>query len=228
MLRLGALSDRYGRPTCRRSSAVIVAGALGETLGLHHCHSALRRQKGRLNRRFNRGDPCTTASIAARRPGGSSALTISTAPMMMLRKPVPGVCCAKLPRAPLSRSGIARAWCTRRGEAAESCAPGSAVLVRRRSSASAASRSAAAGRRRVSASAGSAASRACCWAALARIVCVGINKGTARAGRYFPRFLACFSSVFGGWGGIRTHGGLAPTPVFKTGALNRSATHPSH
>ena len=31
----------------------------------------------------------------------------------------------------------------------------------------------------------------------------------------------------GGWGGIRTHGELAPTPVFKTGALNRSATHPS-
>jgi hypothetical protein len=30
----------------------------------------------------------------------------------------------------------------------------------------------------------------------------------------------------GGWGGIRTHGALAGTPVFKTGALNRSATHP--
>ena len=30
----------------------------------------------------------------------------------------------------------------------------------------------------------------------------------------------------GGWGEIRTHGGLAPTPVFKTGALNHSATHP--
>jgi hypothetical protein len=30
----------------------------------------------------------------------------------------------------------------------------------------------------------------------------------------------------GGWGGIRTHGTLARTPVFKTGALNRSATHP--
>ena len=35
------------------------------------------------------------------------------------------------------------------------------------------------------------------------------------------------STVFGGWGGIRTHGELAPTPVFKTGALNRSATHPN-
>lgn len=31
----------------------------------------------------------------------------------------------------------------------------------------------------------------------------------------------------GGWGGIRTHGRLSPTPVFKTGALNRSATHPA-
>ena len=31
----------------------------------------------------------------------------------------------------------------------------------------------------------------------------------------------------GGWGEIRTHGEIAPTPVFKTGALNRSATHPA-
>jgi hypothetical protein len=31
----------------------------------------------------------------------------------------------------------------------------------------------------------------------------------------------------GGWGGIRTHGGLPPTAVFKTAALNHSATHPS-
>ena len=30
----------------------------------------------------------------------------------------------------------------------------------------------------------------------------------------------------GGWGGIRTHGTVARTPVFKTGALNHSATHP--
>jgi hypothetical protein len=30
----------------------------------------------------------------------------------------------------------------------------------------------------------------------------------------------------GGWGGIRTHEGVAPLPVFKTGAFNRSATHP--
>ena len=31
----------------------------------------------------------------------------------------------------------------------------------------------------------------------------------------------------GGSGEIRTHGGLAPSPVFKTGALNRSATLPA-
>ena len=32
---------------------------------------------------------------------------------------------------------------------------------------------------------------------------------------------------FGGRGGIRTHGGVAPTAVFKTAALNHSATLPS-
>lgn len=32
--------------------------------------------------------------------------------------------------------------------------------------------------------------------------------------------------IYGGWGEIRTHGGVAPTPVFKTGAFNRSATPP--
>jgi hypothetical protein len=30
----------------------------------------------------------------------------------------------------------------------------------------------------------------------------------------------------GGEGGIRTHEGLSPLPVFKTGAFNRSATSP--
>jgi hypothetical protein len=33
--------------------------------------------------------------------------------------------------------------------------------------------------------------------------------------------------MHGGWGGIRTHETLAGLPVFKTGAFNRSATHPS-
>ncbi|CUX39536.1 hypothetical protein AGR4C_Cc80311 [Agrobacterium tumefaciens str. Kerr 14] len=31
----------------------------------------------------------------------------------------------------------------------------------------------------------------------------------------------------GRWGGIRTHGTLSRTPVFKTGSLNHSDTHPS-
>jgi hypothetical protein len=34
-------------------------------------------------------------------------------------------------------------------------------------------------------------------------------------------------SEFGGWGGIRTHETLASLPVFKTGAFNRSTTHPA-
>ena len=36
-----------------------------------------------------------------------------------------------------------------------------------------------------------------------------------------------FARASGGAGGIRTHGGLAPTAVFKTAALNHSATAPS-
>ena len=32
---------------------------------------------------------------------------------------------------------------------------------------------------------------------------------------------------YGGWGGIRTHGTVSRTPVFKTGSLNHSDTHPS-
>ena len=32
----------------------------------------------------------------------------------------------------------------------------------------------------------------------------------------------------GGSGEIRTHGGRKPSPVFKTGAFNRSATLPSY
>ena len=36
------------------------------------------------------------------------------------------------------------------------------------------------------------------------------------------------SYSYGGRGGIRTHGGLTPTAVFKTAALNHSATRPGH
>src|SRR4051794_506631 len=35
------------------------------------------------------------------------------------------------------------------------------------------------------------------------------------------------TQCLGGWGGIRTHGRVAPTPVLKTGAFNHSATHPA-
>ena len=35
-----------------------------------------------------------------------------------------------------------------------------------------------------------------------------------------------FFTIDGGEGGIRTHGRVAPSPVFKTGAFNRSATSP--
>ena len=46
----------------------------------------------------------------------------------------------------------------------------------------------------------------------------------------FPvdRFCEIQSTVYGGRGGIRTHGTLAGTPVFKTGSLNHSDTLPSH
>jgi hypothetical protein len=36
-----------------------------------------------------------------------------------------------------------------------------------------------------------------------------------------------FVGPSGGGGEIRTHGRITPSPVFKTGALNRSATPPS-
>jgi hypothetical protein len=39
--------------------------------------------------------------------------------------------------------------------------------------------------------------------------------------------MANFENMIGGRGGIRTHGTLAGTPVFKTGALNHSATLPN-
>jgi hypothetical protein len=57
-------------------------------------------------------------------------------------------------------------------------------------------------------------------------------------GRFSDRFIVHNSSInmkllckfrpYGGWGGIRTHERLAPLPVFKTGAFNRSATHPDN
>jgi hypothetical protein len=43
---------------------------------------------------------------------------------------------------------------------------------------------------------------------------------------YRNRNHSIISMAYGGRGGIRTHGTLAGTPVFKTGALNHSATLP--
>jgi hypothetical protein len=62
----------------------------------------------------------------------------------------------------------------------------------------------------------------------------GLRKRTGRPGhqaldnqRRKARCGACAQIVIGGRGGIRTHGTLAGTPVFKTGALNHSATLPA-
>ena len=44
--------------------------------------------------------------------------------------------------------------------------------------------------------------------------------------RNIPRDYRGMRHITGGWGGIRTPGGLAPTTVFKTAAFDRSATHP--
>ncbi len=51
-----------------------------------------------------------------------------------------------------------------------------------------------------------------------------LNDGQQMA-EYAGKTCATLEKPSGG-GGIRTHGGLAPTPVFKTGAIGRSATPP--
>ena len=40
-------------------------------------------------------------------------------------------------------------------------------------------------------------------------------------------FIIVKIKAYGGGGGIRTHGRLSPTSVFKTGAFNHSATPPT-
>ena len=76
---------------------------------------------------------------------------------------------------------------------------------------------------------------------IGRLVLLGFIPGNNPAGpdrnRTNPDGAAHVSVVFevlmdgvglrgGGWGEIRTHGTLTRTAVFKTAALNRSATHP--
>ncbi len=61
--------------------------------------------------------------------------------------------------------------------------------------------------------------------AIARLV-VGLVVGT---NLHPDKIISLFNELndgHGGWGGIRTPGEREPTPVFKTGALNHSATHP--
>jgi hypothetical protein len=45
-------------------------------------------------------------------------------------------------------------------------------------------------------------------------------------GHHCPTRCLIFVSFEGGEGGIRTHGGVTPTPVFETGLFNRSSTSP--
>ena len=46
-------------------------------------------------------------------------------------------------------------------------------------------------------------------------------------GRVQEQFYDVVAAIDGGGGGIRTHGRLSPTSVFKTGAFNHSATPPT-
>ncbi len=52
--------------------------------------------------------------------------------------------------------------------------------------------------------------------------------GSSRTAMCCPAAIGCFAprTCDGGGGGIRTHGDLPATPVFKTGAFNHSATPP--
>ena len=55
---------------------------------------------------------------------------------------------------------------------------------------------------------------------------LGIQSPRIRGEINIPRRFRGMFNIPGGWGGIRTPGGLAPTTVFKTAAFDRSATHP--
>ena len=54
----------------------------------------------------------------------------------------------------------------------------------------------------------------------------GWIRGRAQRIREFRSDINGISNISGGWGGIRTHGTLPRAAVFKTAALNHSATHP--
>ena len=55
---------------------------------------------------------------------------------------------------------------------------------------------------------------------------MGIEKPRTGAITFLQRFGSGVEPTIGGGGEIRTHEGLSPLPVFKTGAINHSATPP--
>ena len=55
---------------------------------------------------------------------------------------------------------------------------------------------------------------------------MGLNVGLIIPSIFKLLFLNDFIELDGGGGGIRTHGRVAPSSVFKTGAFNHSATPP--
>ena len=59
-----------------------------------------------------------------------------------------------------------------------------------------------------------------------RDACLANGRPRSEAARTRATSRRLRASLCGGGGGIRTHGSLSTTPVFKTGALNRSATPP--
>ncbi len=58
-------------------------------------------------------------------------------------------------------------------------------------------------------------------------ICGGYCGGRKRTLQKFMLFFIYLREPHGGGGGIRTHGRLSPTSVFKTGAFNHSATPPT-
>ena len=56
---------------------------------------------------------------------------------------------------------------------------------------------------------------------------IAFYDGWLDGGRNKIQITICFICAYGGGGGIRTHGRLSPTSVFKTGAFNHSATPPT-
>jgi hypothetical protein len=65
------------------------------------------------------------------------------------------------------------------------------------------------------------------WVGAHNIVDGGRIGGIGRFRVAEPQYFKSLKEASGGWGGIRTHGTLTRTAVFKTAAFNHSATHPT-